>query len=63
MDSKANEKPNNSFLLCNANGVNGRFRGTLKVALSEMQRNNEPLPLAICITESKLKEGGCGPPD
>ena len=28
-----------------------------------MKDKSEKLPLAICITETKLKEGGCGPPN
>ena len=28
-----------------------------------MKDNSEKLPLVICITETKMKEGGCGPPN
>jgi hypothetical protein len=46
-----------SVLLCNANGINGRFKATLIQSLKAMQDEAKQLPLAICITESKLQTG------
>lgn len=52
------ECSNSCILLCNANSVNGPFKPSLIAALSEMDKKGDPLPVVICLTESKLKENG-----
>jgi hypothetical protein len=51
---------NSNILLCNANGINGKFRGQLFQSLNLMEKEGT-IPLAICITECKLNEHAKAP--
>jgi hypothetical protein len=60
---KAEECSSSSeILLCNANGINSKFQNLLIQYLHSLHQEGKA-PLAICITETKLKEGGPGPPN